>query len=72
MVSGEKKFENVEDGRTDDGRKTDALLYYKLTYEPKGSGELKAALGWQAVIIVCLNVGDAVRLYKLVNASRII
>ena len=42
VVSEEKMFENV-DGRTtdDDGRTTDAWLYYKLTYEPKGSGELK-------------------------------
>ena len=35
-------FENVDDGRTDDGRTTDTWLYYKFTeYEPKGSGELK-------------------------------
>ena len=27
----------TDDGRTDSG----ARLYYKLTYEPKGSGELK-------------------------------
>ena len=31
-------FENVDDGRLtttdDDGRTTDACLYYKLTYEP--------------------------------------
>ena len=26
---------------TDDARTTDALLYYKRTYEPKDSGELK-------------------------------
>ena len=28
-----------DDGQTDDG----ACLYYKLIYEPKGSGELKVA-----------------------------
>ena len=33
MASEEKSFENV-DGRTTDGRMTDACLYYKLTYEP--------------------------------------
>ena len=39
MASEEMSFENVDD----DGRKTDACLYYKLTYEPLwafGSGEL--------------------------------
>ena len=30
--------------RRTDGRTTDAWLYYKLTYEPKGSGELKASI----------------------------
>ena len=35
VVSEENIFENV------DGRTTHALLYYKLTYEPKSSGELK-------------------------------
>ena len=30
MVSEETSFENVDD----DGRTTDAWLYYKLTYEP--------------------------------------
>ena len=41
MASEEMSFENVDgrrtttDGRrTDDGRTTDACLYYKLTYEP--------------------------------------
>ena len=29
IIIEEKSFENVEDGR-----KTDAYLYYKLTYEP--------------------------------------
>ena len=31
--SEEMSFENV-DGQTDDGRTTDACIYYKLTYEP--------------------------------------
>ena len=30
MASEEMSFENVDD----DGRTTDACLYYKLTYEP--------------------------------------
>ena len=37
MTSEEMSFENVDDdGRrtTDDGRTTDACLYYKLTIEP--------------------------------------
>ena len=34
MTSEEMSFENV------DGRKTDACLYYQLTYEPSRSGEL--------------------------------
>ena len=36
MASEEMSFENVDDGRTDDddGRTTDAYLYFKLTYEP--------------------------------------
>ena len=38
-ASEEKSFENG-DGRMD-GRTTDARLYYKLTYELFGSGELK-------------------------------
>ena len=35
-VSEKKIFEIVDDGRTDDGRRTDAgaWVYYKLTYEP--------------------------------------
>ena len=39
MVSEEMSFENVDD----DGRTTDAYLYYKLTYDLRafGSGELK-------------------------------
>ena len=32
-ASEEKSFENV-DGRMNDGRTTDAYLYFKLTYEP--------------------------------------
>ena len=41
VVSEENMFENV-DGEADDGRTDDAcLLCYKLTYEPKGSGDLK-------------------------------
>ena len=32
MASKEMSFENVDDN--DDGRKTDAWLYYKLTYKP--------------------------------------
>ena len=32
---------DADDGRTDDG----ACLYYKLTHEPKGSGELKSKGG---------------------------
>ena len=43
MVSEEKVFE--ECGRRTDGG---ACLYYKLTYEPKGSGELK---------ISCISLG---------------
>ena len=40
MVLEKKIFENG--GRTDDGRTDDGQwLYYKLTNEPKGSGELK-------------------------------
>ena len=35
VVSEEKIFENVDDGRT-----TDAWLYYKLIFEPQGSCEL--------------------------------
>ena len=31
MASEEMSYENVDD---DDGRMTDASLYYKLTYEP--------------------------------------
>ena len=35
MASDEMLFENVDDQWTDDdGRTTDACLYYKLTYEP--------------------------------------
>ena len=34
-ASEEMSFENV------DGRTTDTFIYYMLTYEPKGSGELK-------------------------------
>ena len=33
LVSESKMFENVNDGRT-----TDAWIYYKLTNEPKNSG----------------------------------
>ena len=36
-----RSLKMVDDGRTDDG----PLLYYKLTNEPKGSGELKMKLG---------------------------
>ena len=36
-VSTEKTFKESRRRRTDNG----ACLYYKLTYEPKGSGELK-------------------------------
>ena len=32
MASEEMSFENVDD--ENDGRTTDAWLYYKLTYEP--------------------------------------
>ena len=34
MASEEMSFENVDNGQTDDGRTTDAYLYYTLTYEP--------------------------------------
>ena len=35
MASEEMSFENADDGRTDDdGRTTDACLYYKPTYAP--------------------------------------
>ena len=37
-ASEEKSFENVDGRQTNDGRTTDACIYYKLTY---GSGELK-------------------------------
>ena len=37
-VSEEKKFEIVDGRRTEDAG---ALVYYKLTGEPEGSGELK-------------------------------
>ena len=34
LAASEKSFENVDDGRTDDGQTQDASVYYKLTYEP--------------------------------------
>ena len=37
MTSEEMSFENVDN---DDGRTTDACLYYKLTYEPLAQVEL--------------------------------
>ena len=40
VVSEEKMFENVDNIHTYI-RTTEAYLNYKLTYEPKGSGELK-------------------------------
>ena len=40
MVSVEKMFENVDNIFTY-LQTTEAYLYYELTYEPKGSGELK-------------------------------
>ena len=39
VVSGEKMFENVD--KHIHTQTTEAYLYYKLTNEPKGSGELK-------------------------------
>ena len=39
-ASEEKSFENVDDGRTTDDR-TDASIYYKLTYEPSAQVSLK-------------------------------
>ena len=36
-----KRSLKMVDGRTDDGRTDGPWLYYKLTNEPKGSGELK-------------------------------
>ena len=53
VVLDEKKMVKTIDGWTDDGRTTDvptngrtthALLYDKLTYEPKGSGEQKRVI----------------------------
>ena len=45
-LTGEKSFENVHDGRsangrTDDGRTTDACIYYTLTYQPSAQVSLK-------------------------------
>ena len=39
-VSEEKMFENVDNIHTHIHTTTEAYLYYKLTNEPKGSGEL--------------------------------
>ena len=48
-----RHLKSVDDGRTDD-RQTDseACLYYKLTYEPKSSGELKLSISfsWKSVL----------------------
>ena len=47
VVSEEKMFENVDIQHTHIHthiRTTEAYLYYKLTNEPKGSGELKKTL----------------------------
>ena len=44
-ASEEMSFENVDGRRTDDGRTPDACIYYKLTCEPTGSGELKSRGG---------------------------
>ena len=42
VVSEEKMFENVDNNNIHTYRwTTEAYLYYKLTYEPNGSGELK-------------------------------
>ena len=40
VVSEKKMFENGGRQRSADGQMTEACLYYKLTHEPKGSGEL--------------------------------
>ena len=40
MYSKEKTFEDCRQPTTDRQRDGGACLYYKLTYEPKGSGEL--------------------------------
>ena len=42
MVSEKKMFDSGGQSRlADDRQMTEACLYYKLTHEPKGSGELK-------------------------------
>ena len=54
MILDKKMFENV------DGWTTDALLYYKLTYEPKGSGELKIKVPPAAILLGSLSVKHAI------------
>ena len=53
VVSEEKMFEKC--GRRTDG---EACLYYKLTYEPRGSGELKMNMSSFEIpiILVMFNV----------------
>ena len=69
VVSEEKMFENVDNGRrTDDGRTTDAWLYYKLTYEPKGSGELTTEIPkMMNALIQFIGIEESTR-HKWVNS----
>ena len=62
VVSEEKMFENVDNNIDTYRRTTEAYLYCKLTYEPKGSGELKIQSQTQTTLDVpafCIHSKDS-------------